>query len=144
MVFTQGPAAHLRPLATLAGIGTISRNSKSSASFVAVTKKPPVARPQFFVFAPFCMNVPPVPECREMVSAARAFVDGDIHFSALVEPIRACEVWARIHNADHAILSLATDWSLLVDRTWNEFRQHDEPLTVDQLRWQIASDLGDH
>ena len=27
MVFTHGPSAHLRPLATLAGLGTISDNS---------------------------------------------------------------------------------------------------------------------
>lgn len=89
------------------------------------------------------MNVPPVPECREMVAAARAFVDGDIHFSAMVEPIRSCQIWARVHNADASILRLANEWETLVDRTWNEFGIRTAPLTVDELRAKIASDLGD-
>ena len=78
-----------------------------------------------------------------MVAAARSFVVGDIHFSAMVEPIRSCQIWARVHNADDAILRLANDWSTLVDRTWNEFGLRSDPLTVDELRSRIAADLGD-
>jgi hypothetical protein len=78
-----------------------------------------------------------------MVQAAREFVDGQIHFSALVHPIETCEWWSRVHDKDSAIHKLATEWQLLVDRTWNEFAQHDDPLTVDELRSRIADDLGD-
>ncbi len=78
-----------------------------------------------------------------MVSAAKQFVAGEIHFSALVGPIAECEWWSRVHDADSRIHRLALEWQTLVDRTWNEFGQHDQPLTVDQLRAQIKDDLGD-
>lgn len=87
------------------------------------------------------MNVPPVPECRDMVAAACAFVEGEIHFSALIEPIQNCQIWARVHNSDAAILKLTSDWLFMVDQTWNEFGQHDEAMSVEQLRSRIAADL---
>lgn len=37
MVFTLGPPAHLASLATGVGVGTISLNSESTASFTAVS-----------------------------------------------------------------------------------------------------------
>ena len=107
-----------------------------------VTYKTSVARPKFF-FGGTIVNVPPVPECRDMVAAARAFVDGDIHFSAMVEPIRSCQIWACVHNADATILRLANDWSTLVDRAWNEFGLRSDPLTVEELRARISADFGD-
>jgi hypothetical protein len=85
----------------------------------------------------------PIPEVRDMVAAARQFVAGEIHFSYLVRPIEACEWWSRVHDKDSDIHKLAADWSLLVDRTWNEYAQHSDPLTVDELRAKIADDLGD-
>ena len=89
------------------------------------------------------MSTVPVPEVRAMVAAAKQFVDGHIHFSELVGPITDCEWWARVHDANSAIHKLASDWLLLVDRTWNEYGQHSDPLTVDELRARIAEDLGD-
>lgn len=44
-----------------------------------------------------------------MVAAAQQFVDGEIHFSALVGPITGCEWWARVHHANSAIHKLAAD-----------------------------------
>ncbi len=85
----------------------------------------------------------PVPEVRAMVAAARQFVDDEIHFSALVGPITECEWWSRVHEADSRIHQLARDWQTLVDRTWNEFGQHPDPLTVGELRTRITEDLGD-
>ena len=85
----------------------------------------------------------PIPEVREMVAAAKQFVAGDIHFSALVGPITVCEWWSRVHDAESRIHQLAVEWQQLVDRTWNEYGQHDDPLTVDQLRDRIGNDLGD-
>ena len=78
-----------------------------------------------------------------MVAAARQFAAGQIHFSALVGPITECEWWTRVHDADSRIHQLAVEWQELVDRTWNEFGQHDDPLTVEQLRARICEDLGD-
>lgn len=45
----------------------------------------------------------PVPEVRTMVDAAKQFVAGEIHFSALEQPITNCEWWARVNDADSAI-----------------------------------------
>ncbi|MEX1224098.1 MAG: hypothetical protein WEA31_06070 [Pirellulales bacterium] len=78
-----------------------------------------------------------------MVATANQFAAGEIHFSALVQPIAECEWWARTHDANSPIHSLALERQLLVDRTWNEFGQHSNPLTVDELRSRIADDLGD-
>ena len=78
-----------------------------------------------------------------MVIAARQFVAGEIHFTALVGPITQCKWWSRVHDADSRIHQLAVDWQTLVDRTWHEFGQHNDPLTVDQLSVLIRDDLGD-
>ena len=87
------------------------------------------------------MSLVPVPEVREMVAVARQFVEDEIHFSFLVGPIERCGWWARVHNVHPAIQTLAADWSLLVDRTWNEYGQHSNRLTVDELRKYLAQDL---
>ena len=82
-----------------------------------------------------------VPEVREMVAAARRFVAGDIHFSELVEPITLCEWWSRVCGVHCQVHALAKRWSLLVDRTWNEYGQHADPLTVEQLREELRRDV---
>jgi len=89
------------------------------------------------------MSLVPVPEVAEMITAVERFVDGEIHFSELVGPIERCQWWARVHGTDPAIQKLSADWLLLVDRTWNEYGQHSEPLTVDELRAELAKDLGE-
>jgi hypothetical protein len=88
------------------------------------------------------MSLAPVPEVREMVIAARKFVNGEIHFSYLVGPIERCLWWARVHNVHPAIQKLAADWSLLVGRTWNEYGQHSDRLTAEELRAQLIKDLS--
>jgi hypothetical protein len=88
------------------------------------------------------MSTVPVPEVRTMVAAAQQFVAGNLHFSALVGPISDCEWWARVHNADSAIHRLASEWLVLADRTWNEFSQHNDALSVEDLRTRISDDLG--
>ena len=85
----------------------------------------------------------PVPEVRAMVTAAKQFVAGEIHFSFLVKPIEECEWWSRVHDKGSRIHQLAAEWQLLIDRTWNEYAQHADPLTVNELRARIADDLGD-
>jgi hypothetical protein len=90
------------------------------------------------------MSLVPVPEVREMVAAVKQFVAGEIHFSFLVGPIERCAWWARVHGVHSAIQRLAADWLLLVDRTWNEYGQHSNRLTVEQLRQLLAQDLGEH
>ncbi len=82
-----------------------------------------------------------VPEVREMVAAARRFVDGEIHFSALVGPIALCEWWSRMNGEHSAVHDLAKRWELLVDRTWNEYGQHPNPLTVEELRQELIRDI---
>lgn len=82
-----------------------------------------------------------IPEIREMVAAAQRFVAEEIHFSALVRPIEICEWWSRVNGIDSQIPTLAKRWLLLVDRTWNEFGQHSNPLTVEQLRHELRRDL---
>ena len=82
-----------------------------------------------------------VPEVREMVAAARKFVDGELHFSALVGPIALCEWWSRVNGEHSAVHVLAKRWELLVDRTWNEYGQHANSLTVDELRQELLRDI---
>lgn len=67
-----------------------------------------------------------VPEFREMVAAAEQFVAGELHFSFLVSPIERCVDWAKVHDRNSQVYKLATEWQLLVDRTWNEFGQHED------------------
>lgn len=88
-----------------------------------------------------CEMVVAVPEVREMVAAARRFVDGEIHFSALVGPIALCEWWSRMNGEHSAVHVLAKRWELLVDRTWNEYGQHPNPLTVEELRQELIRDI---
>ncbi|MFN3150444.1 hypothetical protein [Bremerella sp.] len=85
----------------------------------------------------------PIPEVHVMVAAAKQFVADEIHFSALVGPITNCEWWCRVSNANSHIHRLAVEWRQLVDRVWNEYGQHDNPLTVEKLRMQIKADLGE-
>ncbi len=54
-----------------------------------------------------------VPEVREMVAAARRFVDGEIHFSALVGPIELCEWWSRMNGEHSQSTILQSDGRLL-------------------------------
>jgi hypothetical protein len=82
-----------------------------------------------------------IPEVREMVAAAHRFIAGDIHFSALVQPIEMCEWWSRVNGINSPVHTLAKRWLQLVDRTWNEFGQHSDPLTVEQLRREFQHDL---
>ncbi len=77
-----------------------------------------------------------------MVAAAKQFVAGEIHFSELVGPITECEWWCRLYDTHSHIHRLAVEWHQLVDRTWNEYGQHDNPLTVEQLRMQLKDDVG--
>lgn len=85
-----------------------------------------------------------IPEVREMVQSAKQFVAGELHFSYLVGPIERCEFWSRVNGVNSPINALAKRWSLLVDRTWNEYGQHIDRLSVSQLRDEIERDLDLH
>jgi len=78
-----------------------------------------------------------------MVEAAKQFVAGEIHFSALVQPITVCEYWSRTRGINTEVHQLAEEWQELVDRTWNEYGQHENPLTIEELRLHIQNDLGE-
>lgn len=73
------------------------------------------------------MSLVPVPELRELVTAAKAFVAGDVHFSNMVEPADRCAFWAKVHGLHPSIVQLAVEWNLLADRAWNEYGQYAQP-----------------
>jgi hypothetical protein len=77
----------------------------------------------------------------EMVASARKFVDGEFQFSALVDPIASCKWWFRVNGEHSAINVLTKRWELLVDRTWNEYGQHANSLTVDEMRQELLRDI---
>src|SRR5262249_5500976 len=82
-----------------------------------------------------------VPELREMVGVARESVGGRIHFSYLAPSAGLCAYWSKVYGLHPAIQRLASDWSLWVDQTWNEYGQHKPGLTESELRRRIAADL---
>jgi|688.fasta_scaffold118832_2 hypothetical protein len=90
------------------------------------------------------VSLEPVPEVRVMVEAAKRFVSGEVHFSSLMEPTQVCLWWAKVHGAHPAIIALAAEWQLLVDRVWNEWGQHGPgvQLPVEEFRLRVAADLG--
>ena len=88
------------------------------------------------------MSTVPVPEIRRLVEVAKQYLAGDAHFTALVKPAEDCAIWAKVQNAPPQIRSLAESWLRLIDRVWNEYRQHPEPLPEAELRRQVADDLG--
>ena len=82
-------------------------------------------------------------EVREMVAAARRYVNGEIHFSRLAAPTLNCRFWARVFNLHPAIQDLARRWTAWVDQRWNEWGQHPVSLTDKELRTLLANDLGE-
>ncbi len=77
-----------------------------------------------------------------MMEAAVGFVAGDVSLIEFHGHIAECRVWARGHRAHPEIQKLIEEWASLADSAWNEFGQHTSPLTHDNLRKRIASDLG--
>jgi hypothetical protein len=89
------------------------------------------------------MSYIPVPEVREMVAVARRFVAGEVHFSAMVGPAESCHWYAKVHNSHPAIRQLAADWQHGADLVWNEWGQHQAPISVEEYRRRVAGDLGE-
>lgn len=91
------------------------------------------------------MSLAPVPEVRAMVGVARRFIAGEVHFAHLLGPAETCAFWAKVHGSHPAIRELAAEWSLLVDRVWNEWGQHGHGvhLPVEVFRRKVAQDLGE-
>lgn len=83
----------------------------------------------------------PVPEVRKMIAVAKQFVAGEVHFSWMIAATREAQIWSKVHNLHPTIQALIAEWSSGADRVWNEFGQCSAPLTVEEYRDQIASDL---
>jgi hypothetical protein len=87
------------------------------------------------------MSLVPLPDVRAMVSVAKQFVAGDVHFSSMVKPTELCLFWGKVHGVHPAILALAQKWQLGADRVWNEYGQYAQSLPVEEFRREVAADL---
>lgn len=83
-----------------------------------------------------------VPEVRDMVRLAREYLAGRTHFSALHAAAAECLLWLKVYKIHSGIRQLADDWTKWTCRRWNEWGQHAEPLTDQELRALIAADLA--
>jgi hypothetical protein len=83
-----------------------------------------------------------VTEVRKMIRAGQRYVSGEIHFGAFAAVTLECRYWAKVYNSHPAIQRLANDWTVWVDRRWNEWGQHVSALTDAELRALIAADLA--
>jgi hypothetical protein len=78
-----------------------------------------------------------------MVSTAKRFAAGEVHFSYMVQPTEACAWWAKVRGAHPAILALATEWGQLADKVWNEYGQHGRARPVEDYRRVVAEAMGE-
>ncbi len=83
------------------------------------------------------------PEFREMISAAREYLAGEIHFSELNEPETKCKAATHFFVARPELQKMAAEWELMLHRLWNEwnFLPKEEEISEEEFRAWIPKQL---
>ena len=84
----------------------------------------------------------PFPEIAELIEVAKRFVAGEVHFSKLASLAGDLEFKTRAYSAHPSINKWAKEWALMADRCWNEYGQHDDPITETELRDWVREQLA--
>lgn len=83
----------------------------------------------------------PLPELRNLVEVARAYLAGKVHYSHVccaVPPF--CDA-ARLFSAEPALKKMAEEWSTMAIRVWPEMAQIDNPITEAEFKQWVQTEL---
>jgi hypothetical protein len=83
-------------------------------------------------------------EYRRMLDAGRRYLAGSCSIAELNGCVACCIDAAKFWNGHRALGEVAMEWRNMVDRRWNEWGHHRDPLTEhDFLSW-LAAQLSLH
>jgi len=83
-----------------------------------------------------------LPELRELVRIAREYLSGEVHFSVVCSAAGALRDSVHLYASDRALKNYAQDWCDMATRMYPEFAQGIEPITEDEFRTWIKSQLA--
>lgn len=81
------------------------------------------------------------PEVKQMVEAARKFLEGKITIQELHGDVAACAYAAKLFSAHPLITELAQRWLGMVSRYWDEWELEKEPLSEEQFRLWLEQEI---
>lgn len=83
------------------------------------------------------------PEFREMITVARQYQAGEVHFSELNGPVLRAKTAATYLGGHPELKKMADEWELMLHRLWNEwnFLPKDEEITEDEFRTWLDAQL---
>ncbi|WP_338846282.1 hypothetical protein V8J88_21290 [Massilia sp. W12] len=78
----------------------------------------------------------PLPEFRELIRCARAYVAGDLHFSYVCSAAGAFRDVTKVLPVNREIKQIAEEWAEMATRAWPEMAQIANPISEDDfLKW---------
>ena len=89
-----------------------------------------------------CNPKVPFPEVRDLISMARAYLLGHVHFSDVCGAATALHDAAHYFAAEPAIQQMAAEWYDAALRVWPEWSPVEHPLTEAQFRSWIQAQLA--
>jgi len=83
-----------------------------------------------------------MPELRELIRRARAYIANEIHFSDVCTAAASFRDAATLYNGNPMIREMATEWSSMATRVWPEFAEIANPVTEAEFRAWVQKQLA--
>lgn len=84
----------------------------------------------------------PLPEFRELIRCARAYVAGELHFSYVCSAVGNFRDATRFLPVGRDIKQMAEEWGTIVTRAWPEMSQISNPISEDEFRQWVAAQIS--
>jgi hypothetical protein len=89
------------------------------------------------------MAQPPVllPELRELIQRAKAYIADEIHFSNVCSAAASFRDAATLYSGHPVIRQMASEWSSMATRVWPEFAEVSNPVTETEFKAWVRNQL---
>ena len=83
-----------------------------------------------------------LPEFKALVEAARAHVDGSLHFSHVCSAATALNEAAKVYVVDPRVRQIAAEWSQMASRVWPEWGKVENLVSPEEFTEWVKSQLS--
>jgi hypothetical protein len=84
----------------------------------------------------------PLPEFRELIRCARAFIAGQLHFSYVCSAAAAFRGTAKLLPVSREVKQMAEEWAAMATRAWPEMSRISNPISEDEFRQWVSSQIS--